>query len=211
VLFGCAALLPSPAARSTVVESTDPTQHSLVSPQGRADGTYPAPFSQFPVLVVDGKPLGQSASILRYVAKLAGLVPSDAFEAAVAESQLDQVMDILASMYVVGTTPEAERAAAAEKYGSERVPKLTQGLIAYLGDKLFFGGETPNYVDFALYALLEGAKRYGINIVAAAPGGEALQRLFDAVAAHPKLAAHFAKRAEVEAAEAAAAKAAASN
>jgi glutathione S-transferase len=182
--------------------------------QGRANGTYPAPFNQFPVLLVDGKPLGQSGAILRYVAKLAGSAPTDAWATVLAETQLDHVMDLMSAMYTAAFKPEAERAAAVESFIKEKAGNMTKGLIAYLGDKPYFGGESPNYVDFALYATLEGAGRYGINIASGVTGGEALQRVVDAVAAHPKLAAHFAKRAEVEAAEeaaAAAAKAAASN
>jgi glutathione S-transferase len=61
---------------------------------GRADGSIPAPFNQFPVLDVDGTPIAQSATILRYVSKLSGLYPTDAIQAAIAESILDQISDI---------------------------------------------------------------------------------------------------------------------
>jgi glutathione S-transferase len=40
------------------------------------------PFGQVPVLEVDGKQLAQSAAIERYVAKLAGLHPTDPWQAA---------------------------------------------------------------------------------------------------------------------------------
>jgi glutathione S-transferase len=62
---------------------------------GRADGSIPAPFNQFPVLEVDGVPIAQSYTILRFVAKLSDLYPKDAIQAAIAESIADQAADIL--------------------------------------------------------------------------------------------------------------------
>jgi glutathione S-transferase len=180
-------------------------------PQARASGEAPAPFNQFPVLVVDGVPLAQSGAMLRYVAKQTGTYPADTWEAAVAESQLDQVMDIMSAMYGAAFKPEAEKAAAIASFLADKAPTQTKGLLAYLGDKAFFGGDGPNFVDFALFAALEGAARYGMDVPATVPGGAALQRVLDGVAAHPKLAAYFAKRAAVEAEEEAAAKAAAGN
>jgi glutathione S-transferase len=61
---------------------------------GRADGSIASPFNQFPVLEVDGVPIAQSSTILRYAAKLAGLYPTNPIEAAIAESIGEQLTDI---------------------------------------------------------------------------------------------------------------------
>lgn len=57
----------------------------------KAAGTVTPPFGQFPYLEVDGASMGQSYSILRFVAKKAGLVPADEVVAAQAESVQEQV------------------------------------------------------------------------------------------------------------------------
>jgi glutathione S-transferase len=43
------------------------------------------PFGQLPVLQVEGKYLAQSAAIDHYAAKLGGLLPEDAWQAALAD------------------------------------------------------------------------------------------------------------------------------
>ena len=52
------------------------------------------PFHAVPVLEVDGKPLTQSNTINRFVGKLAGLYPSDAWQAALCNEIMDAVEDI---------------------------------------------------------------------------------------------------------------------
>eukprot|EP00965_Chrysotila_dentata_P206261 6183451-Pleurochrysis_carterae.AAC.2 len=55
--------------------------------KGWGDGAkQETPYGGLPVLLVDGKPLAQSGSILRYAASLAKLVPADPFEAALCDS-----------------------------------------------------------------------------------------------------------------------------
>ena len=77
---------------------------------GREDGTIKAPFKQFPVLEVDGEAIGQSASILRFAAKVAGLYPEDPVVAAKAESILDQIGDITNGLLTAFFHPvEAEK------------------------------------------------------------------------------------------------------
>ena len=52
------------------------------------------PFHALPVLEVDGKPLTQSNTINRFVGKLAGLYPSEAWQAALCDEIMDAVEDI---------------------------------------------------------------------------------------------------------------------
>ncbi len=53
------------------------------------------PFHAVPVLTLDGKTLTQSNAINRYVGKLAGLYPSDPWQAALCDEVMDAVEDIV--------------------------------------------------------------------------------------------------------------------
>jgi len=53
------------------------------------------PFGQVPVLEVDGKMLGQSNSIARYLAKKHGLAGQDDWEEAMANMYADSLMDVI--------------------------------------------------------------------------------------------------------------------
>lgn len=169
----------------------------------RAEGKVSPPYGQFPYLEVDGTPLGQSLTMLRFVGKLAGLCPTGDLEAALAESQVEQINDAAGACYAVmfsGATDE-EKAKAKEAVMTEKLPALLKGIAAYLGDKAFLGGDSPSIADVMLFAFAEGFGAYGWDWTAASPP---LKRVVDSMAAHPKLQAYIAKRAEVEAAEKAA-------
>merc|ERR1719229_325551 len=59
------------------------------------------PFGQVPVLFIDGKPLGQSGAIIRYVAKKTKLYPTDPLLAAKVDSFVDFAEDVF---YPIGIT-----------------------------------------------------------------------------------------------------------
>ncbi|KAJ1491740.1 glutathione S-transferase [Baffinella frigidus] len=52
------------------------------------------PYGQVPALCVDGKILGQSCSIMRYIGKQTGLYPTDPVKAALVDSIMDQEADM---------------------------------------------------------------------------------------------------------------------
>ena len=52
------------------------------------------PFGALPVLELDGQTVAQSNGINRYVGKLAGLYPSDAWQAALCDEAMDAVEEI---------------------------------------------------------------------------------------------------------------------
>lgn len=71
------------------------------------------PFHAVPVLEVDGKALTQSNSINRFVGKLAGLYPSDPWQAALCDEVMDAVEDITCQIGATFTIKDddAKRAA----------------------------------------------------------------------------------------------------
>jgi len=50
---------------------------------------------QVPALKVEGKVLGQSSAIMRFIGKLTGLYPTDAVTAALVDSIMDQVFFLI--------------------------------------------------------------------------------------------------------------------
>ena len=63
----------------------------------KTDGTFP--FGQFPILLVDGEKLAQTAGIARFCGKLAGLYPrNDDFAAAKVDEVIDLATDITLKM-----------------------------------------------------------------------------------------------------------------
>lgn len=169
--------------------------------QARESGKLTPPYGQFPYLQVDDKVLGQSNTILRYVAKQAGLMPADAWEAAVAESQLEQLSDIHEAMSPIVYGPEAGRDAAREAC-LKRLPGLFKGLLAQLGDKPFFNGDRPSFVDLKLATEFDFAAQAKVDLAGSVPGGAALQRVADNVNKLPQLQEYFRARAAREQARA---------
>lgn len=171
----------------------------------RAAGRLTPPFGSFPYLEVDGKCLGQSGAIMRYLAKKFDLYPAGDFEAAVAESILDQVADVSSAAYsdLVGGTDETRAA-----FYSTKLPKLMGGIATYLGDKPFLFGEHLTFADIALHGLVDA---YGVRGVDLTVGFPTIAALSKRVSEHPKLREYVEKRnrAEAEAAAAEAAKKAA--
>lgn len=55
------------------------------------------PFGQVPVLEIDGKKIGQSVAICRYVAKQVGLAGKDDLQALEIDSTVDTIHDMRAS------------------------------------------------------------------------------------------------------------------
>jgi glutathione S-transferase len=172
----------------------------------RAAGSVTPPFSQFPYLEVDGVSIGQSCSILRFVGKRTGLYPSEDVAAAKVDSVVDQIGDAATAAYGVlfSKVSDEEKAAQKEEVMKNKLPALFKGIVNYINASAgpFVFGAEPTIADMALLAFAEGFAKYGMPWTDVAPE---LKRPIDALLSSPKLAAYFAKREAVEAAEAASA------
>lgn len=79
--------------------------------QARKPGT---PFGALPVLERDGQSVAQSNAINRYVGKLAGLYPTDAWQAALCDETMDAVEEIATRAWATMSLPPAEKKAQRE-------------------------------------------------------------------------------------------------
>lgn len=179
----------------------------------RASGEIKPPFHTFPFLELeDGTLLAQSASILRYVAKKAGVYPADEVKAALADSVVDQCADIASAFYNIfynAAYSSEEKAKHAHIFISEKAPVMLQGIAAIKGAHKMLLGDADDSLclaDIAVATTIDNARNLGVDLLTAAPE---LKSIEDAVLGHPKLQAYFKLRAEVEVAETAAAAAAA--
>lgn len=97
---------------------------------------------------------------MKYIARNLGggkLLAADPVDAAIHESIVDQCGDVVSAFAgAVMSQPEAERPKAVEAFKAEKLGKVLGGVLKYLGDKPYFGGEAPLVSDIAVFGLLEG-------------------------------------------------------
>ena len=97
------------------------------------------PFMRVPLLQIDDVELSQCNSINRYVAKLAGLYPSDPLQAAYCDEAMDAVEDIVSQQVAtMSIKDEAEKKAAREALADGPIALYLQRVQAMLEAR---GGE----------------------------------------------------------------------
>jgi glutathione S-transferase len=111
------------------------------------------PFGSMPVLEVDGNVVTQSNGINRFVGKLTGLYPSDAFQAALCDEAMDVVEDASTPVVATFNLPEdekkARRAELAEGPLKLFLERLERRLVAEGGE--WFGGGPLGVADLKVY------------------------------------------------------------
>ncbi|KAK8733564.1 hypothetical protein OTU49_006359 [Cherax quadricarinatus] len=93
------------------------------------------PGGKLPVLMVDDKPLPQSLAIARYLAKQAGLVPTDDLEAAYCDALADTLSDVTGEGYKIMFSSQSEE----EKkkiYREEFFPNVMAPVLERLNKRL---------------------------------------------------------------------------
>lgn len=143
------------------------------------------PFGSVPVLEMDGKTLAQSNTITRYAGKLAGLYPSDPWEAALCDEAMDAVEDVIGEVGATMFLPEEEKKARREALAKGPFPfyleRLQRNLEANGGE--YFAGDSLTIADLKV-AILVRMLRSGVldHLPADLPDRHA-----------PKLVAHYAR------------------
>ncbi|KAJ9512044.1 hypothetical protein QJQ45_004604 [Haematococcus lacustris] len=115
------------------------------------------PYGQVPVLEVDGKQLAQSSAIERYAARLAGLYPQDAWEAAKVDElacfMSEWLEDCVRTFYIKDADEKlAARKAMVEGPLQTRMTKLNS-LLTEAGPDGYLVGGRMTYADVAVYVM----------------------------------------------------------
>lgn len=113
-------------------------------------------FGQLPSLQLpDGRIISQSGAIVRYAASVAGLYPREPEAAAEADMLLELSQDMNAinpilNWHVAGGE---EWTASHDRY-FKLLPQWMTAAQKILGEKEYFGGETPHFGDFGLFHIV---------------------------------------------------------
>ncbi len=156
------------------------------------------PFGAVPVLEVDEKRVSQSNGINRYVGKLAGLYPEDAYQAALCDEVMDAVEDISVKLIDTFSMKGDELKAAREKLAEgpirfylERVNRLLEerGSDYFADGRLTVG-------DLKVFVWIRHLKSGNLDHVSPEIVDKYAPKLsahFERVKSHPKIVAYYAK------------------
>lgn len=167
------------------------------------------PYGSVPVLTVDGFEYAQSAAILRYCGRLAGLYPPDPVEAVRVDEVVDTIVDFVAGLEKVGveTDPDDDETIVQMnllKFVNEGVPKFLGGLdkrLQVFGEGSWAVGDQMTIGDLAIYVCMLNIAAGAFDHMTMRPM-QAYKRIvksFEMVKAHPKVAswnADIARRVE---------------
>jgi glutathione S-transferase len=114
------------------------------------------PYGAVPLLEVDGKILAQSNAINHYVGKLAGLYPTDPWEAALCDETMEAVEDITnkiaATMFLPDDQKKRERQVLAEGPIPFYLTALARQLEQHGGR--YFAGDGLSVADLKVFILM---------------------------------------------------------
>ncbi len=157
------------------------------------------PLLAIPVLEVDGYQLTQSNTINRYVGRLAGLYPENAWQAALCDEVMDALEDVANKLVATFFMADVEKKTAREALVKGPLPLYLKRLEACLQQRggQYFADDRLTVADLKVFVwirqLLSGVLDH---IPTDLVGREAplLVEHFERVNNHPKLKAYYAAR-----------------
>jgi prostaglandin-H2 D-isomerase / glutathione transferase len=157
------------------------------------------PFGALPVLEVDGQTVAQSNGINRYVGKLAGLYPSDAWQAALCDEVMDAVEEVATRLWSTMALPEAEKKAERGSLAagplSHSLDHLQRRLLAHGGQ--YFADGRLTVADLKVFVWIRHLRSGQLDHVPVDLPDRVAPRLVDhyeRVKEHPAIKAYYAER-----------------
>ncbi len=155
------------------------------------------PFGAMPVLEVNGNNVSQSATINRYVGKLADLYPTDPYQAMLCDEVMDAVEEVMSK--ISGTMFIADEAVKKEKREAIVAGPMTQ-YLSRLQECLkerggeFFADDRLTVADLVVFVWVNGLRSGNIDYIPADLPEKVAPLLVQhnqRVAAHPKIKAYY--------------------
>ena len=161
--------------------------------EARKAGT---PFGALPVLTVAGqRPVAQSNAILRLIGGLYGLLPKDPYESARHEAVMGAVEDLRGRMGPINRLKDPEeKKKARQELAAGYLPEWAGHLEQQVNGP-FLGGDALSVADLKVFVALSPILKGSIDHVppeTLKPFPKVL-RLVEAVKAHPRVAAWYAR------------------
>jgi glutathione S-transferase len=139
-----------------------------------------------PYWIDDDEKLSESKAILKYVIRKykPSLLPTDISQLVQVE-QADGILDDICRFFAMSVYMDTE---AVNSMFDKMVPIKMAGLSKMLGNKKFFNGDEPGYVDFLAYETFYRLKTYRTKFIEGHPNLLALVDNFEKL---PKIAAYL--------------------
>jgi prostaglandin-H2 D-isomerase / glutathione transferase len=157
------------------------------------------PFGALPVLERDGQTVAQSNGINRYVGKLAGLYPADAWQAALCDEAMDAVEEIATRVWSTMRLPEADKKAQRESLAagplSHSLDHLQRRLVAHGGQ--YFADGRLTVADLKVFVWIRHLRSGELDHVPLDLPDRVAPRLvehYERVKSHPAIKAYYAER-----------------
>lgn len=157
------------------------------------------PFRAMPVLEVDGKRITQSNTINRYVGRLAGLYPNDAWQALLCDEIMDATEDAASRIGFTMSLGDAEKKKVRETLAADTLPRHLETFASKLkagGGEYFIEGRLT-VADLKVWQLVRWLRAGVLDhipkdlVERAAPE---LVKHFERVSAHPRIAEYYQSR-----------------
>jgi len=157
------------------------------------------PFGALPVLERNGQAVAQSNGINRYVGKLAGLYPDDAWQAALCDEAMDAVEEIATKVWATMPLPAPEKKAQRESLAagplSYSLDRLQQRLLAHGGH--YFADGRLTVADLKVFVWIRHLRSGQLDHVPVDLPDRVAPQLVahhDRVKEHPAVKAYYAGR-----------------
>jgi prostaglandin-H2 D-isomerase / glutathione transferase len=158
------------------------------------------PFGQVPTIHVDGVQITQSDAITRYVGKLAGLYPADAYQALLCDEVLSVVEDatirLVPTFWMTGEAQKVARLALVNDSMPMYLRWLENRLTAQGGE--YFADNRLTVADLKVFVDIDGLNSGRLDHVPADLVQQVAPKLNEhmkRIAANPAIADYYAKRA----------------
>lgn len=159
-----------------------------------------SPFGSLPTFELPGKPtLAQSNAILVFIGREHGLHPTDNFEAARHEAILAYCEECRHNVTpVLRIKDEAEKLAKRAELATTYLPTWASFVEKQIGTGPFLAGDKLNVADIKLYMMVRWFANGSVDHIPPTVFNpfEKLTRLYQAVAAHPRVAEWVARTAK---------------